>query len=320
MRKQTALAALAMFVLGGLAPRASAVELTLRPVIREMQNLDSTPYDPSHITVIGSDGQVAVAEGAPPVVLFVDYYMSIAGLSGGPFEVGFGNVAFDLLPENLSIAAGTDGWNPDVTLTDINGELPAGETLIWADNGDFGSDGADLEWIVVGLAPMSFGDPTLDARYTLGQQSPVLIGSTLLSWDPAANASAGLDVDIEAFSTFGSDMRLRRRPQGIEVAGDLRLLVSPGLTGDTDKDGDVDLDDLNNVRNHFDETGENIPGDTVPYDGVVDLIDLNRVYDNYGASIEFPGNLTSVPEPSTLGLIGVFAVTAMFWRRKWVHA
>jgi hypothetical protein len=97
------------------------------------------------------------------------------------------------------------------------------------------------------------------------------------------------------------------------------LVVSPGLTGDTDKDGDVDLDDLNNVRNHFDETGENILGDTAPYDGVVDLNDLNRVHDNFGETIEFPGSLTNVPEPSTLGMLAVIAMAGTLLRRRFVN-
>jgi ELWxxDGT repeat protein len=52
-------------------------------------------------------------------------------------------------------------------------------------------------------------------------------------------------------------------------------------TGDTDGDGDVDLDDLNNVRNYFGATGEDQTGDT-DGNGVVDLADLNAVRSNFG--------------------------------------
>jgi ELWxxDGT repeat protein len=54
-----------------------------------------------------------------------------------------------------------------------------------------------------------------------------------------------------------------------------------GLPGDTNFDGQVDLTDLNNVRNHFGETG-NVLGDSNG-DGVVDLEDLNAVRNNFGA-------------------------------------
>jgi hypothetical protein len=53
--------------------------------------------------------------------------------------------------------------------------------------------------------------------------------------------------------------------------------------GDTDGDNDVDLEDLNNVRNHFGAVGENLVGDA-NRDGRVDLADLNDVRNNFGAS------------------------------------
>ncbi len=59
------------------------------------------------------------------------------------------------------------------------------------------------------------------------------------------------------------------------------------LPGDANDDCSVNLDDLNNVRNHFGEGiegGERITGDTYPFDGIVDLDDLNAVRNNFGAS------------------------------------
>lgn len=51
--------------------------------------------------------------------------------------------------------------------------------------------------------------------------------------------------------------------------------------GDTNFDGLVDLADLNNVRNHFGETGS-VLGDANG-DGVVDLVDLNAVRNYFGS-------------------------------------
>ncbi len=55
---------------------------------------------------------------------------------------------------------------------------------------------------------------------------------------------------------------------------------TPTQPGDTNGDGNVDLIDLNNVRNHFGGAGL---GDT-NNDGIVDLVDLNAVRNNFGAS------------------------------------
>lgn len=58
---------------------------------------------------------------------------------------------------------------------------------------------------------------------------------------------------------------------------DVRQLDVPAA-GDTDFDGDVDADDLNNVRNGFGGGGV---GDTFPFDGDIDLDDLNAVRNNF---------------------------------------
>lgn len=320
MRKPIVLTPLALLAMLGFVPQALAVELTVEPVIRTLQNLDSTSFDENLITLYDSTGRVGVAEGSPPMIVTVDYYMSIAGLAGAPFEVGFGNAAFDLLPQNLAVADGTPGWNPDVTQFDINGDLPEGLTSLWSDNGDYGPSGTDLVSIIVGIAPGSFGPPEFDPRRTLGQQTPTLLGTSLFTWDPASSASAALDIDLEAFSTYGSDMRLRRRASGVPHSGSLAMEVSAGQAGDTDKDGDVDLTDLNNVRNHFEATGEHVLGDTSPYDGVVNLDDLNRVRENFGEALGQSGDLTAVPEPNALALAACALLAAMVWRQRRLDA
>lgn len=73
------------------------------------------------------------------------------------------------------------------------------------------------------------------------------------------------------------------------------------LSGDTNKDGTVDLLDLNNVRNHFGGTGL---GDTNA-DGKVDLVDLNNVRNHFGET----SASMSVPEPGALGLAASLLAT-----------
>ena len=61
-----------------------------------------------------------------------------------------------------------------------------------------------------------------------------------------------------------------------------------GIPGDTNADGVVDIDDLNNVRNNFGQTGHRVLGDTLPYDGVVNLDDLNAVRNELGKTVPPP--------------------------------
>lgn len=85
--------------------------------------------------------------------------------------------------------------------------------------------------------------------------------------------------------------------------------VTLALTGDTNGDLAVDLQDLNNVRNNFGGAGL---GDTNS-DGIVDLVDLNNVRNSFGASVG-----QAVPEPSTWTCAIVIAVATMGrgrWRR-----
>ncbi len=72
-----------------------------------------------------------------------------------------------------------------------------------------------------------------------------------------------------------------------------KALGSPGasdtnaLPGDTNDDGEVNLADLNNVRNNFGAAGPGVIGDTNG-DNQVNLADLNAVRNNFGASANAP--------------------------------
>lgn len=83
------------------------------------------------------------------------------------------------------------------------------------------------------------------------------------------------------------------------------------IAGDTDRDGTVGINDLNNVRNHFGESGTPILGDTNG-DNTVDLEDLNAVRNNFGAA----DGVRAVPEPSTIGLSLLAVTIAVAFRRR----
>jgi len=84
--------------------------------------------------------------------------------------------------------------------------------------------------------------------------------------------------------------------------------------GDTNGDGNVDINDLNAVRNNFGATGAadgSLVGDTVPWDGQLNIDDLNAVRNHFGA-----GTPAAVPEPGA-GMMAVFGVAAAFATRRW---
>jgi uncharacterized protein YjbI with pentapeptide repeats len=97
------------------------------------------------------------------------------------------------------------------------------------------------------------------------------------------------------------------------TTGEVTLLSEQSLPGDTNADGNVNLDDLNNVRNFFGQTyfGSGAsPGDTWPFNRTVDLEDLNAVRNNFGA-----GSSSSVPEPGT-AVLAMVAVAAVYLVRR----
>jgi len=86
------------------------------------------------------------------------------------------------------------------------------------------------------------------------------------------------------------------------------------IIGDTNGDGLVNLDDLNNVRNNFGSAGTNVVGDTNG-DEKVDLQDLNNVRNHFGSSSV--DNLAVVPEPNSVSLfILCFAFVWSIRRRR----
>jgi hypothetical protein len=120
------------------------------------------------------------------------------------------------------------------------------------------------------LLESPFGEAILDFSYSDAWQPTTDGGGySLVIVNPAAAA------DSWGLST---SWRASRNPQGSPGSADPN-----GLPGDTNNDNQVDLADLNNVRNNFGAEGPGVLGDTNG-DDRVDLADLNAVRNNFGAS------------------------------------
>lgn len=187
----------------------------------------------------------------------------------------------------------------------------------------------------LGLADAELADGAnvfLDDNYD-GTNSATASATLTNSWaaridpfDPDNLSAAGLQLYKVANSDPGLDAPGARILMESNDAGELPAMlhaddyamrqflypmVLSAQAGDTDGDGDVDLSDLNNVRNNFGGAGA---GDTSPFDGDVDLDDLNAVRNNFGSS-----PAVAVPEASALALasLGVgslFSVLVPFRR------
>lgn len=110
---------------------------------------------------------------------------------------------------------------------------------------------------------------------------------------------------------------IRTEGPSFRSLGDGRALILSDSTtpepvpGDTNGDRIVDLEDLNNVRNHFGESGAGVVGDTLPFDGMVDLEDLNAVRNHFGDVAP-----STVPEPNAITLFAMTAVALFCFRSR----
>jgi len=255
-------------------------------------------------TLTGNDRAGGDAGDAYDVVT-VDYFPNVSPVFGGPTlaptVIGsdngggyFSNIQF---PFGLESALDDEGSLPlDVSL-EFSLDYAAESSLLTlrvAANGQ----PLPLNGNQPATEPGGFdGDPTT-IQLQLSPGTTFLVDQFgILLWEDTFLA-AGAEPSVRA------DVRFEH----------ILLTVPDGeVVGDTNGDGVVFIDDLNNVRNNFGHSGDNVVGDAVPRDGVVDIADLNRVRNNFGAA---PAR--NAPEPSSLALAAALGAGLLYhgWRHR----
>jgi len=145
----------------------------------------------------------------------------------------------------------------------------------------------------------------MDITDSLIVNEPVTVNTRGVTLSGMFADGSAFSFDLNSRLVFGED-------RFFSLATLTITLVPMRIAGDTNWDGTVDIDDLNNVRNNFGETGSvdgSLVGDAWPFDGRVDIDDLNAVRNNFGAVA------TAVPEPAAAWL-AVWGVLAFALRRR----
>jgi hypothetical protein len=204
-----ALLLLALVVFVALSSAAHGAVVRVFPQLGAVLNSDFSPTDASAIVSADLESLVLVPR-AEKYIIQIDVLMRIDDLQAG--QLGFGNAAFNILLEpGLGQSLDLPGWQPFTNECQTWCPGP-GVKPLWADNGDFGPSGSDLQSIVVGTAPRDFGNLD-DPRRTLGiapyhnppnsNLAGQLIGNIYLELDGDAGQS-GIEVVAVQASSYDS--------------------------------------------------------------------------------------------------------------------
>jgi hypothetical protein len=223
-------------------------------------------------------------------------------------------------PYDLSLQVNTS--TGEVTImnnTNLDLDLDFYEISSEAGSLDVSAGGWDsLQDPTLNTAAFPSGDGTGNGWEELGTPDANSVAEYFLQGE--SEMLDGTEVSLGGLFAGGTqDLFFRYGIGGAFIDGVVEYISGPIIPGDTDSDGDIDLQDLLNVQNNFGLPSPPNLGDT-DGDGDVDLQDLLNVQNNFGLN-PTPAALSTasaVPEPATMMLLlgMTFAVAFYGVRRR----
>ncbi len=285
----------------------------LAALVSELRSPAALTLDRNAAQVIWSDRElhsisIAGYDGADPHTILVPEpsIAQIEGLAFDPWErklyFSFVNPLIDSLRPGGIARMSLDGGDQEFVVTGL--VSPQGvavdhvrKQVFWADP-EFGVG-------IIGMANLD-GSDKIDLVTKLDDPRGVAV-------DPFGHQLYWADAGTGKIQTHTFFLPVADVVTGLDQPNAVGLLLRSPLPGDTNDDGQVDLYDLNDVRNHFGAGAG--PGDA-DLDGDVDLDDLDAVRNHFGTQfIPPPEELTSVPEPNSWALVLVAAGVGGMTRR-----
>lgn len=238
------------------------------------------------VTISGNESQrsgggLSVTGKSEAVLINVTVYENTARGTTAAGGIDAETLADKVTLEN-SIVAGNAVWHLSSENTLLEGGMNIRGHVVSGGHNLFGDtllDSRDPIVPVISENDLVYRNPRLAPLGMHGRKTP--------THAPLFN-SAAIDAGAQVPTTPATDQTGAMRCGGVDIGAVEYQAFVDGMPGDSNRDGRVDLEDLNNVRNHFGESGPCVAGDAGPFDGIVDLNDLNSVRNHFGEKREAP--------------------------------